>query len=203
MVVERLEQRLTELVQLADRLAYDAHPVRARRLEYLRLAGVADLWRMYPVPQLHDTVLRHMAEVVGDAPELVQHDLAEFFRLDLKDYTQVYAADMRFFESHPQLGQEAVEFLEGTFPAPEVLYVLHHVLCSWHPHTFEGSDEVIIEGTDYGEEDDRFCQAIGGYLVSRGLAFGSEVEMLAASFYDCWPSWDEFWDRYHGWGEVD
>jgi hypothetical protein len=87
------------------------------------------------------------------------------------------------------------------FPAPEVLYVLHRVLCSWHPETFQGSDGVIIEGTDFGEEDDKFCRAIDGCLVSRGMAFGSEVEVLAASFYDGWLSWDELWDRYHGWDE--
>jgi hypothetical protein len=200
-VVERLEQRLTELVRLADRLANDARPTRARRLEYVRLAGVDTLWRMHPVPQLHDPSLRRIADVVGDSPELVQHDLAEFFRLDLTDYGEDYAADRRFFESHAQLGREAVEFLERMFPAPEVLYVLHRVLCGWHPETFQGSDGIIIEGTDYGEQDDRFCRAIDGYLVSRGMAFGSEVEVLAASFYNGWPSWDEFWDRYFGWGE--
>jgi hypothetical protein len=82
-----------------------------------------------------------------------------------------------------------------------VLYVVHGVLCGWHPETLEASEGIIIEGIDYGEEDDRFCRSIEGYLVSRGMAFGSEVEVLAASFYDNWPSWDEFWDRFHGWGD--
>jgi hypothetical protein len=41
---------------------------------------------MWPVPLLHDPALRKVAEEVGDPPELVQHDLAEFFRLDLVDY---------------------------------------------------------------------------------------------------------------------
>lgn len=200
-VVERLEQRLAELVRLADRLARDARPARASRLEYLRLAGVDALWRMYPSPQLHDPALRRLADEVGDSPELVQHDLAEFFRLDLTDYSEEYAADRRFYESHKQLGEAAVEFLGEMFPTPEVMYVLHRVLCSWHPERLQGSAGIIIEGTDYDEEDYRFCRAIDGYLVSRGLAFESDVEVLAASFYDGWPAWDEFWDRYYGWSE--
>ena len=199
-MVERLEQRLSELVRLADQLARDARPARARRLEYLRLAGVDALWRMHPVPQLHDPALCRIADAVGDSPALVQHEVAEFFRLDLPAYEPDYTADRLFFESHTQLGREAVEFLERMYPTPEVLYVLHRLLHSWQPETSEGS-QVIIEGIDYDEEDDRFCQAIDGYLVSQGMAFGSEVEVLAASFYDGWPSWDEFWDRYHGWGE--
>jgi hypothetical protein len=199
--MERLQERLTELVLIADRLARDARPARARRLEYLRLAGVDALWRMHPVPQLLDSSLLRVADETGDSPELVQHDLTKFFRLDLTDYGQEYAADRQFFDSNPQLGREAVEFLERMFPAPEVLYVLHRVLCGWHPESLQGSHGIIIEGTDYGEEDDRFCRAIDGYLVSRNMSFGSDVEVLAASFYDRWPSWDDLWDRYYGWSD--
>jgi hypothetical protein len=36
---------------------------------------------MHPVPQTHDPALRRLADAVGDSPELVQHDLTEFFRL--------------------------------------------------------------------------------------------------------------------------
>jgi hypothetical protein len=199
--MERLQERLTELVRIADRLAHDARPARARRLEYLRLAGVEALWRMHPVPQLLDPTLLRVADETDDSPELVQHDLAKFFRLDLTDYGEDHAADRQFFESNPQLGREAVEFLERMFPAPEVLCVLHRVLCGWHPGSLQGSEGIIIEGTDYGEEDDRFCKAIDGYLVSRNMAFGSDVEVLAASFYDHWPSWDDLWDRYYGWSD--
>jgi hypothetical protein len=196
-----MADRLTELVRLAERLARDARPARARRLEYLRLAPFADLWRMPPVPPPHDQVIRQVAEQVGDPPELVRHDLAEFFRLDLRDYTEEYAAARRYYEAHPRRGREAVGFIDRMFPAPELLFVLHGVLCSWHPEKLEASDGIIIEGVDYDVEDDLFCRAVDGYLVSRGLAYGSEVEVLAASFYDNWPCWDEFWDRYYGWSE--
>jgi hypothetical protein len=195
-----MADRLTELVRLADRLARDARPARARRLEYLRRLSREELYRMQPVPKIDDR-LRGLAEEVGDPPELVQHDLAEFFRLDLKDYSRDYASAHRFYQTCGSLARRAVEFLDRMFPAPEVLYVLHRVLCSWEPHTLQASCGVIIEGWDYGEEDERFCQAIDGYLVSKGMAFGSEIEALAASFYDKWSSWDELWDRYYGWSE--
>jgi len=199
-VVERLEQRLVELVRLADRLAHDARPACTRVLEYLRLGGVDGLWRMHPVPQLHDPALRRLADAVGDTPDLVQHGLAEFFRLDLTDYQGRYAVDRQFYESHPRLGRQAVACVTEMSPAAEVHFVLHGVLHRWQPASLDLSD-VTIEGIDYGEEDDRFCQAIDGYLVTRGLAFGSVVEVLAASFYDGWPSWDELWDRYYGWSD--
>jgi hypothetical protein len=48
---------------------------------------------MHSVPQLHDPTLRRLADAVGDSPELVQHDLAEFPRLDLTDYGEDYPAD--------------------------------------------------------------------------------------------------------------
>jgi hypothetical protein len=148
-----------------------------------------------------DDRIRRLADEVGDPPELVQHDLAEFFRLDLVDYSEDYACALRFFRTCGLLAQEALAFLDRMFPSPEVLFLEYGVLCSWQPETLQASDGIIIEGTDYGEEDERFCQAIDGYIVSKGMAFGSEVEVLAASFYDEWPSWDELWDRYYGWSE--
>lgn len=42
---------------------------------------------MPPVPRLHDPVIRDIAEEVGDPPEVVQHNLAKFFRLDLRRYS--------------------------------------------------------------------------------------------------------------------
>jgi hypothetical protein len=191
--------RLTELVRLANQLARDAQPARARRLEYLRRLSPDELQRMRPVPRIDDQI-RRLAHEVGDPPELVQDDLAEFFRLDLQNYSQGYARALRFYQTSGSLARETVEFLGEMFPAPEILYLEHRVLCSWDPHTLEASDGIIIEGTDYGEEDDRFCEAINGYLVSRWMAFRSEVELLAASFYDRWPSWEQLWDRFYGWG---
>ena len=44
-MTEWLAERLEELVRLAERLARDAHPARACRLDYLSLIPVADLWR--------------------------------------------------------------------------------------------------------------------------------------------------------------
>jgi hypothetical protein len=198
--MEWLERRLTDLVRLADRLARDARPARARRLEYLRLVGADALLRMRPAPQVDDPAVRRLADAVGDPPELVRHDLAEFFRLDLTDYRERYVADRRFFRSHPWLGREAIDCLDEMYPAPEVLYVVHGVLFGWHPETLEASD-ITIEGIDYGEEDGRFCRAVTGYLASRGMAFGSEVEVLAASFDDRWPAWGELWGRYYGWSD--
>lgn len=198
---ERMQRRLTELVRLAEQLARDARPARARRLECLRLTGAECLWQMCPTAHPHDPTVLRLAEQLGDSPALVSRELTEFFRLDLKDYSEHYADCHRFFASHHRLGREVVGFIQKMFPEPEILFLEHAVLCGWHPTQLEASEGIIIEGTDYGEQDDRFCQALDGYLVSCEMAFESEVEMLAASFYDRWLSWDELWDRHYGWSE--
>jgi hypothetical protein len=195
-----MANRLEELVRLADRLARDASPVRARRLEYVRRLTVDDVNRMRPVPPLDDR-LRQLADEVGDTPELARHDLSEFFRLDLVDYSASHESARRFYQTCGPLAAEAVDYLGQAFPAPEVLYLEHLCLCSWEPASLEANEGIIVEGIDYGNEDDRFHEAISGYLVSRGLAFGSVIETLAASFHGEWPAWRDFWDRYHGWGD--
>jgi hypothetical protein len=189
-----MANRLEGLVRLAERVARDAHPARARRLEYVRRLTLDDVNRMRPVPPLDDR-LRQLADEVGDAPELAQHDLAEFFRLDLVDYSASHESALRFYHTCGPLAVEAAGYAARASPASEVVYLEHLCLCSWDLASLEANDVII--------EDDRFYHAVCGYLVSQNLAFGSVVETLAASFDGEWPSWREFWDRYHGWAEDD
>ena len=192
--------RLTELVSLAEQLAADARPTRARLLDIVRLLPVYDHLRLQPVPPAFDPVVLRLADKLGTKPAVVQHELAEFYRLDTTDYSQCYASAFAFYRNN-QLGCEAVAFLDEMYPPPIVAFVVHGVLHLWEPDAGMLCD-VIIEGVDYGEEDDRFCRAVDGYLVSIGMAFGSEIEVLAASFYDQWPRWDTLWENHYGWGEL-
>jgi hypothetical protein len=113
-----VEGRLANLAALAARLVRDARHARARLLEYLSRIPVHELYRLQHYPRLDDDCVRAVARELGEPFAEVQHTLSEFYRLDLEDYSEDYAAAYRFYLRGGQLQRDAVAFLQEMFPAP-------------------------------------------------------------------------------------
>ena len=197
-----MQERLTHLHSLATQLARDARPERALLLECLIRLSLQELRQVERERKIDDACVAQVAKDLGEPFDVVRHVVAEFYRLDLNlfgDHQVDYESALTVYRNGGPLQREVAQFWKEECPAPAIAFLLFGGVKCWNPGTGElyGIDAQKDSGSEV--EDNRFCQASDGYFVAHDLAFRSEVEFLAATFYEEWPNWDELWDRWYGW----
>jgi hypothetical protein len=69
------------------------------------------------------------------------------------------------------------------------LFLLHGTLHVWDDFSGE-LDDLLLEPTSEG---DVIPDVVEGFLVSKGLAFDTSVDLLDASFQQQWTEWQSLW----------
>lgn len=132
-------------------------------------------------------VLAAIGEQTGLPPAVISNVLDQFYRLDLRDDSQEYERLRSLFQASGVSKAEASQKLRGDRAGNCRYFVLNKIILVWHFINKELYDEIIELDSEYD-----LCR---GYLVERGFAFETTVDLLWDSFRSSWPEWPSLW-RY-------
>jgi hypothetical protein len=179
--------RLTAFVDQARRLVELARPQTAytiRALSSLNSNEIAELGRWKLQNGRVDEIAGRLTEVLSDDRRTIRRVLSDCLMFDLwQDYEQSFEKLKHRYESS-EYNDAAIEEILGR-PPHTYSFLLHGGLGLWKPET-ENLGWLL-------HENDYLAAACSGFLVMKGRAFVSKLDLMEASVREAWDRWQELW----------
>jgi hypothetical protein len=180
--------RLESLVAQARRLIELARPTTAyllRILDRLTADDIDELGKWNLDKPKSEAIVDRLTAELGEHRQVVREVLSRCLQFDAwGDYSDRNAAlRQRFLES----GEDSTTIDRLLGKPPTVYpYLEHFIIGAWHPEREECGRGLVIE-------DDRRAAICEGYLVAKGMAFQTDLDLLETSARQEWRKWRLFW----------
>lgn len=180
--------RLAALVAQAKNLLELARPTTACILcvlEALTGNDIDELGKWELDKRKSEAIVDRLTAELGENRQVVWEVLSRCLQLDVwGDYSDRNAAvRQRFLESGED--ETRIDSLLGK-PPTIYPYLDHFVIGTWQPGEQARRTGFIIE-------DDRWAAICEGYLVAKGMAFLTDLDLMETSAREEWSNWRSFW----------
>jgi hypothetical protein len=188
-----VRRTLQELRLKAIEVLLSASPVTATFLQILQALSPQDIMTLETGHRLEEARLLAIAGITHIHPKTIEVELYKYIGDELRDYSAFY---QQLLEDHrySQIPDSELDaWLSDNPGAGPVTFLLYGELMQWTPET-NMLNEILVEDND--DDDDRNGSVVDGYLVSKGLAFSSLVDLLEISSKNNWKNWRALWDWF-------
>jgi hypothetical protein len=181
-------ERLGRLAVQAKGLLHLAKPVTAhllRVLDALTPEDIEELGKWELDKPKTETIVDRLTAELAEHRQVVLEVLGRCLRLD------VWGANPKRYASLEQTYRQSGakdSIIEKQLGRPPKVYpfVSHFVVGLWTPGHENGLTSLIIE-------DDRWGAICEGYLVAKGLAFPTTLDLMECAIRQQWSKWDVLW----------
>lgn len=184
-------RRLADLQERSVRLRAAAKPWKAGLLQLYPHLEERDIAGVHAGRDFDSHRLTELASASSLSPDIVAWLAHLYVRPDFHDYAAWHRRLRAAYSSFRGPDDELKAFFTEE-SATGKFFLLHGQLQVWD----EFSGETTGIHIEQNDDEDLFPLAVSGYLVERGLAFETSVDVLEVAFGDGWAEWKSFWRHF-------